>query len=111
MVTIYREKSAFKRVRNNILETFEDSRLGRWLDKHRQVWKTDRYISVGDQPIPIYRIRFWPIHLLQVVGLWIGYNILLLAWFMVSFMAGRTVAFTPLAGWHEPLIWFLELLR
>jgi hypothetical protein len=121
MVTIYREKSAFKRLGNNILEAFEDSRLGRLLDKHWQVWKTDRYIKVWKtydwytppqrEAIPIYRIRFWPIHLLQIVGIWIGYNALLLAWFMISFLAGRSVSFTPIDGLHAPLIWFMEFLR
>ena len=121
MVTIYREKNRFKRTWNAIAEAVADSPVGLWCGKHWKVWKTDRYIQVwrkGDwctpdykEAIPIYRIRFWPIHLLQLVGLWIGYNMLLLAWFMVSYLAGRTVSF-ELGPWlHAPLIWFMEFLR
>jgi hypothetical protein len=121
MAKYYREPNQLKRLWGSVKEDFKDSDFGCWCAKHWRVWKTDRYIQVwrkGDwctpaykEAIPVYRIRFWPVHIIQLVGLWIGYNMLLLAWFMVSFMAGRTVSFTPLPGWHEPLMWFMDLFR
>ena len=101
MVTIYREKNRFKRAWNAFVEAFEESWLKRWWQ--RQFFTTE----IAGQEMNFIRIRWWPI--VGPLTVWLGHNIFLIAWYMVSAIAGRTVSFDASGWWYWPLRTFFQI--
>ena len=82
MSILYREKSTFRR----------------WVGRNM----TSKVIVRGEV-ITVLRLRWWPL------VIWLGHNLLILGWYMLAAIQGRTVMFNSSSVWYTPfrLVWQL----
>jgi hypothetical protein len=81
----------------------EPNRIKRWW--RRQFFQAE----IAGQEMNFLRIRWWPI--VAPLTVWIGHNLFILFWVMLSALAGRTPSFDASSVWYAPLHFVLELMR
>ena len=79
----------------------EPNRFNRWWQRRTHTWRYNRYIPGY---APIHRFRYWPFDIVLIgLSTWLGHNVLLLLWYMVATMQGRSVMFDSSSAWYAPL--------